>query len=70
MSGEIAKINHSWGEQKTFTITAKANDTYGAEGPEGTFNINIPRNKVLNNFIIQILLLRFQRIIHLLQLIF
>ncbi len=30
-SGEIVKIKHTWNEQGTFTIRAKAKDTYGAE---------------------------------------
>jgi hypothetical protein len=69
-SGVTTKINHSWGESGSFLIRAKANDIYGAEGPEGAFDVKIPRSRVLNGHIIEILQLRFQRLIQILQFIF
>lgn len=69
-SGQIVKLKNSWPEQGAHTITAKAIDVYGAEGPEGTFNINIQKNKSLDSYFFQILPLRFQKIIQTLQFIF
>jgi outer membrane protein assembly factor BamB len=44
-SGEKARISHSWSEQNTYTIKAKAKDPYNAEGPEGTLDVTMPKNK-------------------------
>ncbi len=44
-SGESFSLNHTWIEKGTYTITAKAKDIYGAEGPEGTLDVSIPKIK-------------------------
>jgi hypothetical protein len=69
-SGEIMTLEHAWSEQGSFTITAKANDVFDMEGPEGTFNINIPRDKNPCSYIFMILQSRFQITFQILQIIF
>ena len=39
------KVKHTWSNDGTYNITAKAQDIYGLEGPEGTLTINIPRTR-------------------------
>jgi hypothetical protein len=48
-SGSPATASHTWTSQGTYTIRTKAKDIYGAEGPEGTFTVTIPRDKAINN---------------------
>jgi hypothetical protein len=67
LSGEEAEISHTWEKQGTFIIKAYAEDIYGAEGPEGTFSIKIPKNKTIQNSMLQLLQQRFQRLIIILQ---
>jgi len=47
-SGTDVKVKHTWSEKGTYTITAKAQDIYGADGPEGTLEVTMPKNKALN----------------------
>ena len=47
-SGTTATVSHTWNKEDTYTITAKAQDEFGLEGPEGTLEITMPRNKLLN----------------------
>lgn len=47
-SGEDLIVAHSWDEKDTYIITAYATDTNGVEGPEGTLEVSIPKNKALN----------------------
>ena len=42
-------VNHTWSKKGDYTITAKAQDIYGAEGPEGTLTVTIPRSREVNN---------------------
>ena len=44
-SGTDVKVKHTWNENGDYTITAKAQDIHGAEGPEGTLTVTMPRNK-------------------------
>jgi rhodanese-related sulfurtransferase len=44
-SGTDVKVKHMWSEEGAYNITAKAQDIHGAEGPEGTLTVTIPRNK-------------------------
>ncbi|MCK4364638.1 MAG: PKD domain-containing protein, partial [Thermoplasmatales archaeon] len=37
--------SHTWDEQGTYTIEAKAKDIYGAESDWGTLTVTMPRNK-------------------------
>jgi hypothetical protein len=47
-SGSDVKVKHTYSEKGTYNITAKAQDIYGAEGPEGKLVVTIPRNKHSN----------------------
>ena len=48
-SGTDVTVPHTWTTRGTFTITAKAQDTFGQVGPETTKTVTMPRNKVLHN---------------------
>ncbi len=54
-SGTAYSESHTWSSQGTYTIVAKAKDVHGLEGPEGTLDVTMPRNKIAANT----LLLRF-----------
>ena len=47
-SGEVINLSHSWDEKDTFTITAKAKDTFDDESNSTEFTITIPRYKTFN----------------------
>jgi len=47
-SNQIIIINHSWINKGTYIISAKAKDIYNAESQQSTFEITIPRNKIIN----------------------
>ena len=42
-SGEEAIISNTWDEKGTYTITVRAVDVFGAEGPEGTLPVTMPK---------------------------
>lgn len=44
-SGEEVTASHSWIEQGTYIIRAKAKDTYGAESDRGTLTVTMPVNQ-------------------------
>ena len=44
-SGEIAKINYSWSSSGTYLIRATAKDIHDEEGPIGTLQVIMSRNK-------------------------
>ncbi len=46
-SGADVKIKHTWSEQGTYKIIAKAKNVDGLISPEGTLTVNMPRNKAL-----------------------
>jgi hypothetical protein len=46
-SGEEITINHTYNREGTFVIFAKAVDIYDAESDWSTFEITMPRNKIL-----------------------
>jgi rhodanese-related sulfurtransferase len=52
-SGEEVTLNHTWTEKNTYTIKIKAQDRYGNESEEATFDISIPRNRFTNTYMIQ-----------------
>ena len=55
-SGSPQTKSHIWTSQGTFTIKAKAKDINGLVGPEGTFTVTMPRNKILaNSFFLKLL---------------
>ncbi|UCD13053.1 MAG: hypothetical protein JSW60_05690 [Thermoplasmatales archaeon] len=41
--GEEVTKSHTWTSEGTFTIKAKAKDDSGAEGPEGTLEVSMPK---------------------------
>ncbi len=47
-SNTDVKVKHTWSNDGTYNITAKAQDIYYNEGPEGTLTVTIPRNKPAN----------------------
>ncbi|MCK4365273.1 MAG: PQQ-binding-like beta-propeller repeat protein, partial [Thermoplasmatales archaeon] len=40
--------SHKWDEQGTYTIEAKAKDTYGVESDWATLEVTMPRNRAIN----------------------
>jgi hypothetical protein len=48
-SGKYEEMSHAWEDTGTFVITASAEDIFGNIGPEATFTVVIPRNKAINN---------------------
>jgi hypothetical protein len=50
-SGTTVTESHTWDKSRTFTITARAEDTAGAKSGWSTFDIIIPRNRQINNFL-------------------
>jgi len=43
-SGENVNVKHTWSNQGTYTIKAKAKDTHGAESDWGTLSVTMPKN--------------------------
>jgi hypothetical protein len=69
-SGEDFEIAHTYTKKKTYTIEAKAKDTFGDESLWGTFEITIPRSKATTSSLFHLLLERFPilwRILDLIQ---
>jgi outer membrane protein assembly factor BamB len=48
-TGEEITLSHTWSSDGTFTIKAKAKDTFGAEGPEASLTVTMPRNRATYN---------------------
>ena len=46
-SGADFSIKHKWTDAGTYVIKAKAEDTYGFIGPEGTLTVTMPKNKAI-----------------------
>ena len=44
-SGEIITVSHTWDEQGTYIISAKATDIYGAESEWGILTVTMPKNQ-------------------------
>ncbi len=51
-SGEVIVKSHSWSEKSTFTIKAKSKDPYDAESLWKELEINILREKNINNLLL------------------
>lgn len=58
-SNEVITRSHSWDEQGTFIISARAKDIYENIGDWGEFEVTIPRDKATNNVFLWRLLERF-----------
>jgi hypothetical protein len=48
-SGEEIIRDHTWTEKNTYTITVKARDVNGAESPEETLEVSMPKGKAFNH---------------------
>jgi len=48
-SGEEVTVSHSWSEQGTYTIKARAKDTENLWGPWGELMVTMPRDKSISN---------------------
>ena len=62
-SGHVLVYNHSWDDfyqmEPPYFITAKATDCQGHESEWSSIEISIPKNKIINNLILDRLLIRF-----------
>jgi outer membrane protein assembly factor BamB len=58
-SGEDITVNHTWSEQGTYTIRARAKDTENLWGPWGELQVTMPRYKVMSSSLLLRLLERF-----------
>ena len=47
-SGKEITLKHTWSDKGDYIITSKAKDIYDAEGPEGTLEVTMPKNKAFN----------------------
>lgn len=45
-SGQEMVLSHTWDERGTYTIKAKAKDPYDEEGPWGSLEVTMPRNRI------------------------
>jgi len=54
-SGTPYEESHTWTDQGTFTIEAKAKDSKGAESGWSTLTVTMPRNRAINNPFLQFL---------------
>ncbi len=60
VSGTPVVVSHTWAEEDTYTITAKAQDEYGLESDWGTLEVEMPVNQqVVINPLFQMILERF-----------
>jgi len=66
-SGEEIIIKHNWSEEGTYNIIAKVQDIYGAESPEGTLTVEIPRNRAAYHLMLLRLFERFPNLLPILQ---
>jgi len=66
-SGTDVKIKHTWSEDGTYNITAKAQDIHGFEGPEGKLTVEIPRSRTVNRPLLLRLFERFPNIFPILR---
>jgi len=48
-SGEVVTINHTWDEQGTYAIKAKAKDINNHESLWGTLEVSMPKNRISSN---------------------
>jgi len=55
-SGTCAQVDHTWSSQRSFIITATAEDSHGAKSDTSTLEVTMPRYKLIQfSFILQIL---------------
>ena len=58
-SGTPVTVSHTWIEEDTYTITAKAQDEYGLESDWATLEVVMPVNQQVTNPLLQMILERF-----------
>jgi hypothetical protein len=58
-SGTPVSVSHTWAEEDTYTITAKAQDEYGLESDWATLEVEMPVNQQVINPLLQMILERF-----------
>jgi uncharacterized protein (UPF0248 family) len=58
-SGKDVTISHTWAKEGTYIITVYAEDEFGLISPESTFEVTMPRNRILTSFLLLRLLERF-----------
>ncbi len=58
-SGEVVTVKHTFAKKGTYTISAKAKDTVGAEGELGYLEVSIPRTYMIRNSLILRLIEKF-----------
>ena len=68
-SGEEIMINHTWSNQRNYTIKARAKDTDNLWGSWSYYKIEIPRTRIASNLLYQWFLERFPLLERLLTLI-
>jgi hypothetical protein len=54
-SGTTYTESHTWTLQNTYTIEAKAKDTYGFESNWATYSVTMPRSRIINTPLLRIL---------------
>lgn len=54
-SGQVVTLNHTWAENGTYIIKAKAKDIYGAESDWAIFSVTMPKNNAINSSILNFL---------------
>ncbi|KYK20181.1 hypothetical protein AYK24_04080 [Thermoplasmatales archaeon SG8-52-4] len=54
-SGTDVIASHAWNREGSFIITAYAEDAIGLIGPESTFTVTMPKNRIINRNFINIL---------------
>ena len=54
-SKTAVNAKHTWAEQNTFTIKAKAKDIYGAESDWGILEVNMPRSRATKRPVLNLL---------------
>ncbi|KYK22430.1 hypothetical protein AYK24_02350 [Thermoplasmatales archaeon SG8-52-4] len=54
-SGTAFYDNHSWSTKRKYTIEAMVKDTYGVESDWAKYTVTMPRNKVKNNYFLDII---------------
>jgi len=60
VSGTPVIVSHTWAEEDTYTITAKAQDEYGLESDWGTLEVEMPVNQQVDMHpLLQMILERF-----------
>ena len=58
-SGEIFPRSHKWNETGTFLVKARAKDEFGCYGVWSEYKISVPKNKVFNFNLLELLFERF-----------